>query len=64
MSKNFNDFISSIDAKTIDDFLGEEKNIKFSLTNDGLQDYTNSIIAKSFSLTVNLLEAYHNWLNS
>lgn len=64
MSKNFNDFIDSINSDEINDIIGTSKLINFNLTNESLQEYTDTILTKSFDMSVNLLQKYHDWLNS
>lgn len=62
MEKTFNDFISSMSNEDCEKIVGDDRSVDFSLTNDGMQKYTNFIFSKSFDVSLNVLEAYHKWL--
>ncbi len=62
MSKTFNDFLSSLNADTCEKIAGTDKSISFSLTSPGVQEYTNFMLGKSFDVSINVLQAYHDWL--
>ncbi len=64
MVKNFNDFLDTLDANKMKDIIGENELISFNLTNEGIQEYTNTILVKSFEMATSLLQNYHDWLNS
>lgn len=64
MSKNFNDFLDTLDASKMKDIIGESKLISVDITNEGMQEYTDTILARSFKMATSLLQNYHDWLNS
>ncbi len=63
MSKSFDDFIETLDDNKINDIIGNNELVKFELTNEGMQEYTNIVLSKSFKMATNLLRNYHDWLN-
>lgn len=64
MSKNFNDFLDTINSEKVNEIIGNDKLINFKLTNDGMQEYTNTLLSKSLEMSIALLQSYHDWLNS
>ncbi|MGF6358081.1 hypothetical protein ABIE27_006046 [Paenibacillus sp. 4624] len=68
MSKNFDDFrngFQSLDFELLAEKINDLKiNSGIPTTEEGMRQYTTGIMAACMTVTFDLLESYHLWLNS
>ncbi len=64
MNKNFDDFLSTINAEKLLEDVNKNHKFAFNLDSDGMMKYSAEILKISTLQSIKLLELYHNWLNS
>lgn len=68
MTKNFDDFLATLTEETFIEIARSinESQIKtqFSLTPEGLNNFSQSMAVVDIQITLKLLSLYHDWLNS